>query len=117
MELTGICASVGPPEATEGDVEGRAAVMYNAPSNGDVLPEDGFVLVASMTTPDYVPIMRKASAIVTDYGGLTCHAAIVAREFGIPCVVGVKSATSKLTTGQTVRVIVNRATREARIVY
>lgn len=56
----------------------------------------GDVLVAKMTSPDYVPAMKKAVAIVTDEGGLTSHAAIVSRELGIPCVVGTKTATKTL---------------------
>lgn len=56
----------------------------------------GDILVASMTSPDYVPAMKKASAIITDQGGLTSHAAIVSRELGVPCVVGTKEATTKL---------------------
>ena len=56
----------------------------------------GDVLVAKMTSPDYVPAMKKASAIITDEGGQTSHAAIVSRELGIPCVVGTKEATKKL---------------------
>lgn len=56
----------------------------------------GDVLVAEMTSPDYVPAMKKASAIVTNEGGQTSHAAIVSRELGIPCVVGTKEATHKL---------------------
>ncbi|MCX8172106.1 MAG: phosphoenolpyruvate synthase, partial [Archaeoglobaceae archaeon] len=58
--------------------------------------KDGDVLVAVMTTPDMVPAMKKASAIVTDEGGLTCHAAIVSRELGVPAVVGTKNATKVL---------------------
>lgn len=58
--------------------------------------KQGDVLVAPMTSPDYVPAMKKASAIVTDQGGRTSHAAIVSRELGVPCVVGTKDATSKL---------------------
>jgi len=54
----------------------------------------GDVLVAEMTTPDFVPAMKRASAIITERGGRTCHAAIVSRELGIPCVVGVANATS-----------------------
>ncbi|KKQ52701.1 phosphoenolpyruvate synthase [Candidatus Woesebacteria bacterium RIFCSPHIGHO2_01_FULL_39_17] len=54
------------------------------------------VLVAPMTSPDYVPAMKKASAIITDEGGMTSHAAIVSRELGIPCVVGTKEATKRL---------------------
>ncbi len=56
----------------------------------------GDVLVTEMTDPDWVPIMKKASAIVTDKGGRTCHAAIVSRELGIPCVVGTADATEKI---------------------
>ncbi|MCX5997242.1 MAG: phosphoenolpyruvate synthase [Chloroflexi bacterium] len=58
--------------------------------------ESGDVLVAEMTTPDWVPLMMKASAIVTDGGGVTCHAAIVSREMGLPCVVGTRNATKVL---------------------
>lgn len=64
----------------------------------------GDVLVAVMTSPDYVPAMKKAVAIVTDEGGLTSHAAIVSRELGIPCVVGTKSATKSLKDNQIVTV-------------
>ncbi len=64
----------------------------------------GEVLVAHMTTPDWVPLMRKAAAIVTDSGGMTCHAAIVTRELGIPCVVGTGEATRKLRDGEIVTV-------------
>lgn len=62
------------------------------------------VLVTTMTDPDWVPIMRKASAIVTDEGGKTAHAAIISRELGIPCIVGSKKATKVLRTGQEVTV-------------
>ncbi len=64
----------------------------------------GDVLVAKMTSPDYVPAMKKAVAIVTDEGGLTSHAAIVSRELGIPCVVGTKTATKTLKDNQIVTV-------------
>lgn len=56
----------------------------------------GEILVTPMTDPDWVPIMKKASAIVTDKGGRTCHAAIVSRELGVPCVVGTGNATHKI---------------------
>jgi pyruvate,water dikinase len=65
---------------------------------------DGEVLVAPMTNPDWVPTMRRAGALVTDSGGMTCHAAIVARELGVPCVVGTGSATTDLADGQLVTV-------------
>ncbi|CEG11856.1 putative phosphoenolpyruvate synthase [groundwater metagenome] len=64
----------------------------------------GDVLVTRMTTPDMVPAMKKAAAIITDEGGMTCHAAIVARELGIPCIVGTKTATKEITDGSIVTV-------------
>ncbi len=66
--------------------------------------ERGDVLVTEMTTPDFVPGMKKASAIVTDTGGMTSHAAIVSRELGVPCVVGTGDATTKLKEGTDVSV-------------
>jgi pyruvate,water dikinase len=57
-----------------------------------------------MTVPDFLPAMKKAAAIVTDEGGITCHAAIVARELKIPCVIGTKNATKMLKTGDLVEV-------------
>ncbi len=65
---------------------------------------DGDVLVTHMTAPDWVPLMRRAAAIVTDSGGMTCHAAIVSRELGIPCVVGTGDATDALRDGELVTV-------------
>ena len=64
----------------------------------------GEVLVADMTDPDWEPIMKRAAAIVTDRGGRTCHAAIIARELGIPAVVGTGSATGTLRDGEEVTV-------------
>jgi pyruvate,water dikinase len=64
----------------------------------------GEVLVADTTTPDWEPVMKTAAALVTNRGGRTCHAAIVARELGIPAVVGSATATTRLTSGQTVTV-------------
>lgn len=66
--------------------------------------KEGEILVTEMTTPDFVPAMKRAAGIVTDTGGRTCHAAIVSRELGIPCVVGTSTATAKLKTGQIVTV-------------
>ncbi|MGR4989104.1 phosphoenolpyruvate synthase [Vibrio rotiferianus] len=68
------------------------------------LVQEGDVLVTDMTDPDWEPVMKKASAIVTNRGGRTCHAAIIARELGIPAIVGCGNATSKLTDGETVTV-------------
>ncbi|MBI4392508.1 MAG: phosphoenolpyruvate synthase [Euryarchaeota archaeon] len=66
--------------------------------------KDGNILVTTMTMPDMVPAMKRAVAIVTDEGGMTCHAAIVSRELGIPCIVGTKQATKVLKTGMLVTV-------------
>jgi pyruvate,water dikinase len=66
--------------------------------------ETGEVLVARMTTPDWVPAMRRAAALVTDGGGITCHAAIASRELGVPCVVGTRRATEVLRDGEVVTV-------------
>ncbi|PID32798.1 phosphoenolpyruvate synthase [Candidatus Saccharibacteria bacterium] len=66
--------------------------------------QEGDVLVTEMTDPDWVPIMKIASAIVTNKGGRTCHAAIVSRELGIPCVVGANNATDRINDGEHVTV-------------
>ena len=66
--------------------------------------QDGEVLVAQGTDPDWEPVMRRVAAIITDQGGRTAHAAIVSREFGIPCIVGTGDATQRLASGQEVTV-------------
>jgi len=66
--------------------------------------QNGEVLVTQMTTPDWVPTMKKAKAIVTDAGGMTCHAAIVSRELGIPCITGTKTGTQVIANGQEITV-------------
>jgi pyruvate,water dikinase len=66
--------------------------------------QPGEVLVAPMTNPDWVPAIRRAAAVVTDGGGATCHAAIVSRELGVPCVVGTRTATTQLHDGDVVTV-------------
>ena len=65
---------------------------------------DGDILVTEMTTPDFVPAMKRAAAIVTDRGGRTAHAAIVSRELGIPCVVGTGEAMASLANEQVITV-------------
>ncbi|MET0973927.1 MAG: phosphoenolpyruvate synthase [Thermoleophilaceae bacterium] len=72
-------------------------------ADADKFGEDE-ILVTHMTAPDWVPLMRRSAAIVTDSGGMTCHAAIVSRELGIPCVVGTAEATTKLRDGELVTV-------------
>ncbi|RDI34300.1 phosphoenolpyruvate synthase [Lentzea flaviverrucosa] len=88
--------------ASPGIASGRVRIL-SSPDEGSRL-RDGEVLVAEMTNPDWVPTMRRASAVVTDGGGITCHAAIVARELRVPCVVGTGSATTVLKEGQQVTV-------------
>ena len=70
--------------------------------------EEGDILVTVMTNPDMVPAMRKANAVVTDEGGRTCHAAIVSRELGIPCIVGAKGASEELKEGMDITVDATR---------
>jgi pyruvate,water dikinase len=81
---------------------GAVRVLGSAAQMGDF--RAGEVLVADMTDPDWEPIMKRAGAIVTNRGGRTCHAAIIARELGIPAVVGTGSATRSLADGQAVTV-------------
>jgi pyruvate, water dikinase len=88
--------------AAPGSASGRARVVTSLSEAGELTGAD--VLVAHMTTPDWVPLMRRAAAIVTDSGGMTCHAAIVSRELGIPCLVGTGSATETLRDGELITV-------------
>ena len=92
--LTGVAAS---PGIAVGPVKIVEASQIDKVKNGDVL-------VAEMTTPDFVPAMKRAAGIVTDRGGRTAHAAIVSRELGIPCVVGTGVATKTLSDGQEITV-------------
>jgi pyruvate,water dikinase len=88
--------------ASPGRVSGRVRVLHT-PEEGAALLA-GEVLVAPMTAPDWVPVLRRAAALVTDGGGMTCHAAIVSRELGVPCIVGARDATKKLRDGMLVTV-------------
>jgi pyruvate,water dikinase len=88
--------------ASPGTASGPVKIVPEASQIDKV--KTGDVLVAEMTTPDFVPAMKRAVAIVTDRGGRTAHAAIVSRELGIPCVVGVEGATTTLTDGQIITV-------------
>ncbi len=88
--------------AAPGIVSGRVRVLFN-PEDGATLA-DGEILVAPMTNPDWVPTMRRAAALVTDGGGMTCHAAIVSRELRVPCVVAARTATTSLRSGEVVTV-------------
>lgn len=98
IEIPGFSASTG-------RVKGIARVTMH-PAEAALI-QKGEVLVTSMTSPDFVPAMKKAVAVVTNEGGVTCHAAIISREFGIPCVVGTKIATQVIKTGDLVEVDAN----------
>ncbi|WP_280404599.1 phosphoenolpyruvate synthase [Nocardia brasiliensis] len=88
--------------AAPGTATGVVRVL-SSPAQGQSL-RDGEVLVAPMTNPDWLPTLTRAAAIVTDSGGMTCHAAIVARELGVPCIVGARTATTALGNGLVVTV-------------
>jgi phosphoenolpyruvate synthase/pyruvate phosphate dikinase len=91
--------------AQKGQAKGIVKIINNKnDANGF---EEGMILVSYETTPDFVHIMKKAAAIVTNFGGLTSHAAIVAREFGVPCIVGTQYATDLLKDGDLVEVDAN----------
>jgi pyruvate, water dikinase len=89
-----------------GSASGAARVLKTLDEAASL--NDGDVLVTHMTSPDWLPLLRRAAAVVTDSGGMTCHAAIVSRELGIPCVVGTGEATSKLRDGEIVTVDATR---------
>jgi pyruvate,water dikinase len=93
--LSGLAASAG-------RASGRVRILTSPNQQAEF--RDGEVLVAEMTSPDWVPAMRRAAALITDGGGVTCHAAIVSRELQVPCVVGSGNATTMLQTGQEVTV-------------
>jgi pyruvate, water dikinase len=80
--------------ASPGQASGKVRLI-STPDDAERL-QDGEILVTQMTSPDWVPVMRRAAAIVTESGGMTSHAAIVSRELGVPCVVGARGATSVL---------------------
>jgi pyruvate,water dikinase len=103
----GAVAVPGPPlvrglGASPGTAVGRVRVLRD-PREGAAL-EAGEILVAPMTNPDWVPVIRRAGGLVTDSGGMTCHAAIVSRELGVPCIVGARDATGVLADGMLVTV-------------
>ncbi len=92
--------------AMTGRVRGKIRVLLKKSQ----IPElkKGEILVTAMTTPDYLPAMEKAAAFITDEGGITCHAAIVARELKKPCIIGTKVATQVFKNGDTVEVDANK---------
>lgn len=88
--------------ASPGVASGRVRVLRTPAEGAQLLA--GEVLVAPMTSPDWVPTMRRAAGVVTDSGGMTCHAAIVSRELRIPCIVGAREATRVLRDGEVVTI-------------
>jgi len=100
-ELTGICAQPG-------KVTGKVKIVLTPKECAKVAMGD--ILVATMSTPDFLPAMRRAAAFVTDIGGVTSHAAIVARELKKPCIIGTKNATKVLKDGDMVEVDADKGT-------
>ena len=92
--------------AYKGLARGRVYNMQSINSGHDA-PKDGFVLVASMTRPDDVSLVKKCVAVVTDEGGILSHAAVIARELKKPCIIGTKIATKVLIDGNMVEVDAN----------
>ena len=93
--LKGIGASVG-------KAFGKVKIILNKKEFNKM--EDGCILVTTMTNPFFVPLMHKVKGIITDVGGLLCHAAIVSRELGIPCIVGTRKATKVLKDNMKVEI-------------
>jgi pyruvate, water dikinase len=86
--------------ASPGQAQGRVRIVCEPADCARM--EKGEILVAEMTDPRYVPAFEKAVAVVTDIGGLLCHAAIVSREMKLPCIVNAKTATQVLKTGEAI---------------
>ncbi len=101
-QLLGIVASKGKKNITTGKV----SIVFDPQDDF----EEGSILVSPTTSPEFVILMRKALAIITNTGGLTSHAAIVSRELSIPCIVGTKSATEILKNGDTIKLNTNNGT-------
>lgn len=102
------CNKIYGKNACRGKAVGKVRVIKTKKEFGDI--KLGEILVVPSTTPDYVPIMKKSVAIITDEGGLTCHAAIMSRELGIPCIIGTKISTRVLHNGDLVEVDANNGT-------
>jgi phosphohistidine swiveling domain-containing protein len=106
QEETNVSTQVTGSIACKGIVRGVARVINN--KDDFVKVEVGDVVVTNMTTPDMIPIMKKAIAFVTDEGGVTCHAAIISRELKKPCIIGTKNATQILHDGDMIEVNADR---------
>ncbi|MCK5459831.1 hypothetical protein KAI52_01830 [Candidatus Parcubacteria bacterium] len=97
-KIQGMVASKGSKNIYQGKVK-----ILLSPNKGDKVKKGDF-LIATMTTPDYIIPMKRAAGFITDEGGITCHAAIVAREMNKPCIIGTKIATKVLRDGDLVEV-------------
>lgn len=104
------------PDKTIDKIRGKAFVLTTAFGADDVIKamKPGEILVATQTHPSLVPYMKESSAILTDEGGITCHAAIVSRELGKPCIIGTRLATKIIKTGDTIEL--NMSTGEVLII-
>ncbi len=100
-ETKGTCASPG-------KVTGKIRIVPSPTQNSKV--QEGDVLVTYATTTDYLPAMKRAAAIITEVGGLTCHAAVVSREFGIPCIIALAGAMKNFKDGEMVEVDADNGT-------
>ncbi len=94
--------------ASLGFSQGTARVILSASYNADF--NDGDILVTKMSTPDFLPYIQRCSAIITEIGGITSHAAIIARELGKPCIIGVVDATKVFKNGMRLNVNANNGT-------
>ena len=88
--------------ANKGKAKGAVCLIHNTKTMHKI--KKGEILVTSMTRPEIIPAIKKAAAIVTDEGGVTCHASIVSREYNIPCIIGTKIASKVLKDGDKVEV-------------
>ena len=102
-ELKGLTVSKGKNKIIKGQVK-----IINNPFQEKEKMKKGNILVTAMTSPEFIIVMKKAKAIITDHGGMTSHAAIVSRELGVPCIVGTKIATKVLKDGDLVEVNANK---------
>lgn len=105
-EDTSVCICKGTVACRGGKIHGNVKTLMNSTEVSN-FTGDNLILVTPMTSPEYLPAMKKSLAIVTDEGGLTCHAAIIARELNIPCVIGTKNATRIFKDGDVVEVDAN----------
>lgn len=102
MEKEGYKQIVKGTAASPGKILGQARIINE--NNLTTEFNQGDILITQFTSPLFIPLIKRAGAIITDQGGLLCHASIIAREFGIPCIVGTEEATSRIKEGQIILV-------------